>query len=105
MTFPVKSLQLRYPHERLIRRFFYLLILLGAVYIYLINSMIFNAVSREKFSQQIDELTSQVATLESRYVALSGRVTLELARGLGFEDTANHTGFAYEGRALWNENL
>ncbi len=105
MTLTGKTIQTIYPYERTIRGLLYLLVLLGGCYIYLINSIVFDAVAREQASQQSAALGSRVAQLESEQVALSGRVTLELAHQLGFEDTSNHTGFAYQQASEWNENL
>ncbi len=105
MTLTGKTVQIRYPYERVVRGLGYFLILLGALYIYLISSLVFDAVAREELSERTEALTGTVASLESEYVALSGRVTLELAHTLGFEDTANHTGFAYEQPLEWNESL
>ena len=105
MTLSGKTLQVCYPHERLVRNLFYGLIVLILAYGYLVASLIFNAVDRQEMADDITGLTSTVATLESEYVALSGRVTLELAHNLGFADTANRTGFAYQAAPEWNESL
>lgn len=91
-----KILSLTCPRECLIRQFFCFGLILIALYIYFVNQIVVGVVQRQKLSQQINELNTEVAQLETRYVALTGKITLELAHQLGFQDISNQTGFAYQ---------
>ncbi len=77
--------------ERLIVVFSVACILLLAGYLYLVNTSVFAIVARKQAESKISDLESQVATLEARYIVLSGRLTLDYAHELGFHDLANDT--------------
>lgn len=70
------------------------LVLLVIAYLYFINSMVFNAVARQKLVSEINTLQTQVVALETEYFSLSNNITLELAYNLGFRDAGENTIFA-----------
>lgn len=80
--------------KQLSKTLFLTLILFCGAYVYFINTMILDVAGREKALASLSDLSSETAALEAKYVELSGRVTLDLAYGLGFQETGNHTGFA-----------
>lgn len=90
----IKTLNIDYSYQRLIHLTIAALILLFGLYIYFIAGIIWDAASREKTLTQANELTSKVSTLETEYVSLSGKVTLELASALGFTESGDRSGFA-----------
>ena len=64
--------------------------LLLVCYIYLVNSTIFQAVSRQNELEKLEEHQSVVVGLEQQYLQLSGNITLERAYALGFQDVESH---------------
>jgi hypothetical protein len=69
-------------------------ILLVGLYVYFVTAIVWDAANREEILSQASELSSNVSTLETQYVNLSGKVTLDSARILGFVETGNQSGFA-----------
>lgn len=81
-------------YKRLVQAMFAGLLLLVGLYIYGVMAIVIDAAAREKTLAATEELASQVSTLESQYVTLSGKVTLDLALAQGFMSTGNQSGFA-----------
>ena len=70
-------------------------ILFFGSYIYLANQSLFNIVARNQAQEKIGEVETQVASLESEYLSLSGReVTPDYAKTLGFKDISEVQGYA-----------
>lgn len=69
--------------------------LLGA-YVYLVNSSVFNIVAREEAMERGSVYATELSVLESRYIELSGNITLPLAYTLGFSDASNKSAFVRE---------
>ncbi len=80
------NLNILYTRQRLFWRCLAVAVLLLASYLYLVNSAVFNLVARERLLGNLNEMRSNVVALESEYLALSGQVTMELARERGFHD-------------------
>jgi cell division protein FtsL len=73
--------------KRMFYGFLVVAILLFVSYLYLANQSLFNIVARNQAQEQIGELGTEVATLESEYLSLAGReITPDYARSLGFRD-------------------
>ncbi len=66
----------------------------GFMYLYFVQSSIFNIVAREKVDKEISSVNSQVAVLESQYLKARGKVTIEFASRLGLEEDFNKMNFA-----------
>lgn len=90
----IKTLDIDYSYKRLVQTMVAAVILLVGLYIYCVLVIVCDAAEREKDLSQTDELLSTVSTLETEYVNLSGKVTLDLAYSLGFMETGNRSGFA-----------
>ncbi|MBI2099940.1 MAG: hypothetical protein HYT48_01205 [Candidatus Vogelbacteria bacterium] len=60
-------------------------------YLTLIMILVTSAVARQQAVERLAELTPAVTSLESEYVVLSGKITLDLAYQLGFKDAAEST--------------
>lgn len=68
--------------------------LLAGLYVYFVQSTVFNIAAREDGQEQIGSLESEIATLETEYIALSSKLTLARALELGFEEiTADRGAF------------
>lgn len=72
------------------------------VYGFLVNNMVRGAVSSEQMSSELTKLNSEVAELESKFIALDQTITLELATELGFQmvDSAVYVSKSSFGRGL-----
>ncbi len=88
------SLNLIYSRQKLFWRVGTVTFTLIAAYIYLANSVVFNAVIRQQILEESAKRQAQVVALESEYLALSNQVTIDLAYRLGFHDAASETVFA-----------
>lgn len=85
-----------YPYQRIFWLLSYTLLVLVTLYLYFVSTIIIGVVGRENLQAEFSSLQSTVNQLESDSVALSGNVTIDLARQLGYQDAANHSSFAYE---------
>ncbi len=90
----INTLSIDYSYQRLVQTMFAGIILLIGLYVYFVTAIVWDAANREKVLSQANELTSDVSTLETQYVNLSGKITLNSARVLGFVETGNQSGFA-----------
>ena len=69
-----------------------LLVLVGTIvsllvlYVYFVNQTIWNIVARQDMTKSINNTSSDVATLEASYMALSSSLTIDHAYTLGFKD-------------------
>lgn len=91
---PVISQTIKYDNSRQRHLAIGLLLLVGALiacYIYLVNSTIFKAVSRQNDLDKLAALESKVVDLEGAYLELSSGITLERAYSLGFNNAESQT--------------
>jgi hypothetical protein len=65
------------------------LILLSAVYIYLIGSITFNVLARKSLDTTVHDLGSQVSGLELTYLDETNGIDQNYAHSLGFVDVQN----------------
>lgn len=72
------------------------------VYGFLVNNMVRGAVTSEQMGSELTRLNSEVAELESKFIALDQTITLELAKELGFQtvDSAVYVSKSSFGRGL-----
>lgn len=81
--------------KRLFYGFLIATILFLGAYLYLANLSLFNIVGRNQAQEKIGQLRTEVASLESEYLSLSGReITPDYARSLGFKDISNTQSYA-----------
>ncbi len=74
-------------------------------YVLLINATVFNAVETKKLGEENRRMSGELATLESRYLALSQTVTLERAHALGFIDVSTVSYASKEKKTLLTSNF
>lgn len=65
-----------------------LLVIIFAVYVYLINKTVMNVVAREQTEQDIAQLSGTLGELEFKYITLKNIITLDLAYERGFQETS-----------------
>ncbi|MBI5140519.1 MAG: hypothetical protein HZA94_03690 [Candidatus Vogelbacteria bacterium] len=75
-------------------------VLFSILYIYLLNSSVFNVVIREKNNSKIRETMEDVAILENRYISTRNDINLEMAYTLGYRDDFNNVHFSTETKGL-----
>jgi len=88
-----------YPYQKFFWILSYLLLALVVLYFYFVVAIIIGAYGRENLRAEFGALQSSVNQLESDYVILSGNVTIDLARSLGYRDAADYSSFAYQTEA------
>ncbi len=79
-----KSIAIRNFEQKIIMVFCAMLLLEAFVYIYLVNSSIFNVVARKESEELISLTETEITGLVSRYMQLSNSITLDLATERGF---------------------
>lgn len=62
-------------------------IAISLFYAYSVNQAILNVVSREKSEEEITALSTLTSALEFEYIEKTGRISMDLARSMGFEET------------------
>ncbi len=80
----------------------FMLILCGSTYAFSLNGAIGNVVVRSESAKKISALHAEVSKLESSYVSLKNKITLDLAFSLGFKSTARIS-FLGGGKIAGNE--
>ena len=78
--------------------FLTLLVLVG-IYLYLVNSLIFGIVQRQNRLDILAKIEFEVAVLEADHLKKTGKITLDLANELGYEDAAARTVFVPSGES------
>src|SRR5688500_7681659 len=58
-------------------------------YIYFIHATVQNVASRQRAEKALTDLTSNIASLESNYMHLTGSVNINEAYNLGFKNTSS----------------
>lgn len=76
------------------------LVVLCGMYMYLINATVLNVVAREKYENQIADLSSKVGDLEFKNIALKNSITIDKATLLGFVETTDVTFISRDSRNL-----
>ena len=64
-------------------------IALAGGYVYAVNRTVFNVVASTKAEKALAESSATSADLESRYVSLNNKITLDFAYAQGFQDASN----------------
>lgn len=64
-------------------------VLIGG-YVYAVNRTVFNVVAATKAEKAIAHASATSADLESRYVSLKNKITLDFAYSQGFQDASKH---------------
>jgi len=57
-----------------------------SLYIYFLGSSVYSVIARKQAETDISQLTSRISQLESEYVNLNKKISLELAHRSGFVD-------------------
>lgn len=57
-------------------------------YGYAISNAVWNTVRRQEIEENLSALRSKVGDLQARAISMRGDITLQLAKELGFEETA-----------------
>lgn len=74
------------------RKAFWYLVLIAVFfsgfYIYFVNGAIMNVVERQKIEKEIASINSRVSDLESSYLALNDKITVDYAMSIGFVKVA-----------------
>lgn len=104
MTKAIKNriLRIESPERKI---FWYLMlfaIVFSGLYIYFVNSAIINAVEYQKTERGITSLNSRVSDLESSYLSLNDKISLDYALGAGF---VKIIGEKYVSRKAFSVNL
>lgn len=63
-------------------------VMLCALYVYIIGNITFNVVARKTYTQEKNHLLSRIGEIEVEYLALSGNVTMDVARASGFDNAS-----------------
>lgn len=82
--------------ERCDGKFFFIAFVLGIIfsasfYVYSVNQTVFNTVERQKKESVISSLSSEVTSLEYKYISMKNAVTLDLAYEKGFKNAGELT--------------
>ena len=67
------------------------LVLLGATYIFFIQNLVQEVGVRKDLEKNMQASRSAVGELEFRYVSVSSRINLDVARSLGFREVVDAT--------------
>lgn len=73
------------------------LVMLAASYVALVNNSVFNIVVRENALEEVTNLETNLAILETRYIELSNHINLPLAYERGFVDASRQEIFVRVG--------
>lgn len=68
-----------------------ILVVLSALYMFLMNRTVMNVVERENIERQIADKSSSLAEIEFSYISSKNTVTLEKAHEIGFIDAVPST--------------
>lgn len=69
------------------------MVMLAASYVALVNNSVFNIVAREDALEEMTNLETDLAVLETRYIELSNQINLNLAYERGFVDASKQAVF------------
>jgi len=65
-------------------------LVLAGGYTYSVNRTVFNVVATDKAEKALANNSASVADLESRYISLSNKLTLDFAYAQGYQDASDH---------------
>ena len=88
-----ETLQAIYVRGKNFRRLAWCVAFLFVAYIYLVNSVVFNLVARQKALNELATRQTAVISLETHYLSLAASITLDLAHQLSFNDAEGNTVF------------
>ena len=64
-------------------------VVLAGGYIYAVNRTVFNVVAATKAEKNLTQSVAVVTDLESNYISLKNKITLDFAYSQGFQDASN----------------
>lgn len=64
-------------------------VVLAGGYVYAVNRTVFNVVASTKAQKMLAQSSAASADLESHYVSLKNKITLDFAYSQGFQDASN----------------
>lgn len=93
-----KALAISYNLQKIQKKTFFILalitLLLLGTYVYFVNQTVWNVVSRQNAVKEMQNLSSEIAALETSYMKSLSALTIEEAKLLGFKEiTSNETTF------------
>jgi len=65
-------------------------VVLAGGYVYSVQRTVFNVVSSTKAEKALSQSSATMSDLESRYMAIRNKITLDFAYAQGFEDASKH---------------
>jgi len=65
-------------------------------YIYMVNSLVFDAVTKQRNDREILRLTAEIGLLENAYFKKNSEINIDMARSLGFKDDFSKVHFSSE---------
>lgn len=68
--------------------------ILSLLYIYFIQSSVFNIIQRESLSEEISATSAKVSVLEANYITMRSAISIDVAGKLGFREEFNKINFA-----------
>ena len=68
-------------------------VILAGGYTYAVNQTVFNVVASKKAGTALAQTSVKVSDLESRYISLKNKITLDFAYEQGFQDASGHQVF------------
>lgn len=90
MTKKIRNKILNIEHKE--RKAFWCLVSLAVAfsgfYIYFVNGAIINVVERQKIEREIVSINSRIGDMESSYISLNNKISLEYAFSAGFVKVA-----------------
>lgn len=76
------------------------LVILSGAYLYLFSDSIFTVADRRDNEELIAQLEAEVSSLEAIYAGQLSTINLDLAKNLGFIDSAGNSSFAVKNRPI-----
>lgn len=96
----IQQLYFKLSDRRLLPWLLVLLLLLAGAYIYLLHNSVYNLQAREQALEQMVELETKIAVLESSSMAMLSEINLDLAVTLGFAPLPQEPLFAERSEAV-----
>lgn len=91
--------------KRLITGLILAFVVLGGLYVYLVNQTVHNVVARREIEQTMSALASEVGDLELAHLELKDAITIQYAYTLGFRELAGTTYVSRDPLALSNTGI
>lgn len=67
---------------------------LAFMYLYFVQSSVFNIVERERISGEISTVSAKVSVLEANYITMRSAINIDTASSLGFSEDFDKINFA-----------